>query len=223
MYMSTPFYEVYSHNSILVTSPSGLVTDTNGWAPLQDAPDVPSRAVPARPAAHAHWQQKLGQLFASDVAKGEWEKQDRSWPRRALTRARLSAYPAGFQLFEVQRLDGQTVGQWDRYLRSPFDKHIFRSPEEFGPHLAWILTGRPWDVDEGRSACECCYCSGVEQEKISTRYDNLHELFAESARPEKKPGTDTRSNVRHRLLQAAKKNRKFERDTGMLYVTRTRY
>lgn len=170
--MSNPFYTVHSTNHIVVTTPAEF---TNLSAPASGLtePTLPPRAERASEATEKRWRKKLGQFFAMDVIKPEWEAQGRAWPRRVV-QGRLQAFPTGFVLLTVPRADDSE--RRDHQLRSASSTLVFRSPEEFGPHLAWILTGQPRDA-EGDSACECCYCSGVPQEVVRKRYDSLHELF----------------------------------------------
>ena len=53
----------------------------------------------------------------------------------------------------------------------------FRSPEEFAPHLRWLMEDRPLHPS-GKSACGCKYCSEREQKKITPEY------FPQEAEPQ---------------------------------------
>jgi len=59
-------------------------------------------------------------------------------------------------------------GRIDHYL-SGFTTKKFRSPNEFCPHLLWLMKGMP-TTEEQHSTCDCCYCGGEPQKEINKRY-----------------------------------------------------
>ncbi|KAJ3412848.1 hypothetical protein HDV05_000189 [Chytridiales sp. JEL 0842] len=74
--------------------------------------------------------------------------------------AKLKALPEGYRLFQKLRSVGKKHS--DVYMFGHPRGNKFRSPNEFQPHLKWMLM---YVIGE-RSNCECIYCGGLPAVKI---------------------------------------------------------
>ena len=78
----------------------------------------------------------------------------------------MAKFPKGYFLYSDEIGDNHVLSRYDVYLYSMYsllsvshllltlagDDHKFRSPAEFIPHAAWLISGMP----PGR--CKCKYC-----------------------------------------------------------------
>ena len=201
----TSFYTVNVVSRVLVARVSAIASDAIVSEIPQSRPmsivvnedgfaiEVISGLEEASDRTHRHWLKKLGEFFVRDVLLDELKYRAVRWPRERIVQGRLQAFPAGYKLMTRVSLDAHNHERRDHLLYH--SKHSFRSPEEFGPHLAWLLTGQPRDID-GRSDCECCYCiaegSGVsrasQRQITAERYRDIHELFAATSRSRQRGG-----------------------------------
>lgn len=86
---------------------------------------------------------------------------------------RISDFPRNYKLFSVGR--GGKSSRKDHYLCG--GEHKFRSPQEFYPHLHWLL-----DNARGvKKPCLCQYCSGETQ-------DHVNKIFPLPPHRESPPG-----------------------------------
>lgn len=124
------------------------------------------------------WRKKLGEFLVQDLIVPIWESRPgRKWSREGISQGRLQLFPRGYSLYTVKRVGD--VGRSDHYLWCDRQRAEYRSPEEFAPHLLWILRGRNTDA-QGRPRCECLYCKpgGSTQREISARYRNVGQYFS---------------------------------------------
>lgn len=75
-----------------------------------------------------------------DVLVSELARQGLRWRKELVVQGFLHSFPPGYTLMSVPRLNDNDLE--DAYLCTPDGKRRWRSPEEFGPHLAWLLTGQ---------------------------------------------------------------------------------
>jgi len=75
----------------------------------------------------------------------------------------LSGFPQGYKLFSVERkTQGNGLSRKDHYLYG--GKHKYRSPQEFYPHLHWLLN----NARGVKEPCKCQYCDNTRsQEEIN--------------------------------------------------------
>ena len=125
------------------------------------------------------WRKKLGQFVTKDVIVPKWESQGKTWPKAGITQGRLESFPDGYVLYSVKRV--KDSGRCDHYLWCEKRKVEYRSPEEFAPHLAWIMQGRVRDAD-GKPTCRCWDCnqSGPSQDDILKGYKDVHKYFSQT-------------------------------------------
>ncbi|KAF9790947.1 hypothetical protein BJ322DRAFT_1216507 [Thelephora terrestris] len=76
---------------------------------------------------------------------------------------RISSFPKGYKLFSVERkIQGSDLSRKDHYLYG--GKHNYRSPQEFYPHLHWLLE----NAQGTKKPCICQYCDhDRSQEEIN--------------------------------------------------------
>lgn len=184
--INTQFYFAYTKNRVVVTVPccdsaNALPQGADIEAGEYDPSRLMSRAEPAPEKSQKWWRKKLGHFIAKDVLVEELVRGGRAWPRKSIMRGLLQSFPPGYTLMSVPRL--KDPDHKDNYLCSAAGQDRWRSPEEFGPHLAWLLTGQRRDV-HGQSACECLRCVKVRTGKspkqgdiTSDRYDDIDEYF----------------------------------------------
>ncbi|EKM50522.1 uncharacterized protein PHACADRAFT_152576 [Phanerochaete carnosa HHB-10118-sp] len=179
-----PFYTANTNNRVVVTSPGRDATDVDlslRRASMLKADGMPSRAMPAPEERQKWWKKKLGMFIVKDVLVDELDRNHHRWPRHAIVQGRLHSFPAGYTLMYIPRL--KDSDHKDVYLYSTDGKRKWRSPEEFGPHLAWLLTGQRRDI-AGRCVCECCVCikartgESPRQSNITRRYEDIDSYFA---------------------------------------------
>ncbi|EKM49056.1 uncharacterized protein PHACADRAFT_265873 [Phanerochaete carnosa HHB-10118-sp] len=139
-----------------------------------------ARSVRADENGHKNWKRKLGEYLVKDVLVQELRRRGIHWPKEDIVQGRLVSFPEGYELISVPRLgDAQ---RHDLYLIRPhYDDDEYRSPAEFGPHLAWLMAGQPRDAG-GRPVCDCCLCvklnAGKRPDVDHRKYTDIHDYFA---------------------------------------------
>lgn len=169
----TPYYTALEdpNRSLLykrvLVAPAKTCTDAGPFTvpapqPCADESDV-DVYVPADEAAVKRWHRKLGLLAARDALERDVA---RACPPG--TTVWLQELPSGYTLY-VHKKGHRHSPRRDYYLYGSRHTVAFRSPEEFAPHLVWLLSGQPMS-DGGVRECECKYCGSVRsQREINVR------------------------------------------------------
>ncbi|KAI9188193.1 hypothetical protein H9P43_002584 [Blastocladiella emersonii ATCC 22665] len=76
------------------------------------------------------------------------------------TKLRLTALPAGYKTFDHTRGTPSGGTRMDRYLAGHPSGRLFRSPNEFAPHLQWLFNKSDDPVAADDAGCPCVVCSG---------------------------------------------------------------
>ncbi|GJE91236.1 Clr2 domain-containing protein [Phanerochaete sordida] len=175
--LTAPCYTAHTSARVIITAPRRDATDVDSAI----HPDVYAvgkmleRADPAPESRQQLWRTKLGKFAVKDILIPALAANGHPWPRDKITQARLRAFPTGYTLVSVPRLVDDDHN--DAYLCTS-DGRRWRSPEEFGPHLAWLLTGQPSDL-RGRSGCECCVCVKERTGRIVKQSDITHDRYGD--------------------------------------------
>jgi len=157
---------------------------------------APPRSVPADESSQKNWKRKLGEFMVQDVLVKELQRRNIRWPKEDIVQGRLTSFPEGYMLVSVPRLGDSQHN--DLYLIPPHypDDDRYRSPAEFGPHLAWLMTGQPRGAN-GRPTCDCCLCEKLRTGKRGkvdhTRYKNVPDYFSA---PHKEAASSHRRQIR---------------------------
>lgn len=189
--IATPLYHVNVEDHVVITTLHQGTSDAN-------APQTPrvarrhrrgaperatgrARAVPADESTQTYWKKKSGEYLVKDVLVKELKRRDIRWPKEDIVQGRLASFPEGYTLVSVPRLTDNGTRK-DHYLISPhYDDDEFRSPAEFAPHLAWLMTGQPRDANR-RPTCNCCLCvklkTGHRPNVDHTKYQDIHNYFS---------------------------------------------
>ncbi|GBE81099.1 hypothetical protein BKA93DRAFT_820783 [Sparassis latifolia] len=101
----------------------------------------------------SHWKKKLGETVVSLVREDFDRRGIGIWPR--YEQALVVDFPKDYKLY-VHKSGDRHVPRGDAYLFGSHYVHVFRSPEEFTPHLKWLMRGSP--MKDGRRDCHCKYC-----------------------------------------------------------------
>ncbi|KAK9449596.1 uncharacterized protein V1518DRAFT_405441 [Limtongia smithiae] len=114
---------------------------------------------PATSSSYALYETKLGAAVASASEPGLATK----FPGRVFA---LSALPTGYRLFE-HRKRNKRGGRMraDVYMYGHPSGGRFRSPNEFIPHLLWLLS----DITRNRNNCACYLCGRPSSSKGASR------------------------------------------------------
>lgn len=119
-----------------------------------DEPTQINEYVPADVAVTKRWLNKLGMIAVWDVVYGAYRDAGRDWDPNATVL--LQRFPRGYALY-IHRKGHKDDPRKDYYLYGSRHVKTFRSPEEFAPHLTWILSGQPMNAN-GKRDCICKYC-----------------------------------------------------------------
>jgi hypothetical protein len=191
MQVSTPLYTVRVEDGVLITRLRAAATDAlvdrTNTAALTSSSNVEDdgptswlpRATVAADKTQVRWRKKIGEDLVVDVEAihAEWNREGRSWARSEITQARLEAFPVGYVLYSIKR--PSDFGRLDHSLYCESLGTEYRSPEQFAPHLAWIMEGQQRN-SFGKTLCKCSHCnkSGPAQKEISQRYEDVRAHFA---------------------------------------------
>lgn len=125
-----------------------------------------------------HWKRKLGWFVVEHVLQPDFHRgtgQTLPEPDYAM----LYDFPKNYKLY-VHRKGHRHDPREDAYLYGSRYVHVFRSPEEFAPHLKWLMDGSPLKPS-GDPNCKCKYCDPTRKQR---------EISAELHHKKKNPDND---------------------------------
>ena len=123
-----------------------------------------------------------------DVLIDYLDRQGRKWSREGITQGRLEAFPSGYILYTSTRIDNPL--HFNHHLFCADTRMEFRSPQEFAPHLAWLMKGQV-----GRCGCLPCNPKGPSQGEISARYKDINDYFSKPPPPSKNDSTEEQQRL----------------------------
>lgn len=165
----TPYYTALEdpNRSLLykrvLVAPAETCSDAGPFTVPAQQPSANESDVDVYAPAVKRWHRKLGLLAARDVL--ECGAGQACTPGTAVW---LQGLPTGYALY-VHKKGHRHSPRRDYYLYGSRHVPVFSSPEEFAPHLVWLLSGQPTD-DGAMRACQCKYCGNVRsQREINVR------------------------------------------------------
>ncbi|KAH9949563.1 hypothetical protein B0H21DRAFT_836599 [Amylocystis lapponica] len=128
--------------------------------------------VEANQATYDMWRQKLGETLTLVEVKPHMQSKGERFTGVS-DRSMLHAFPENYKLFKHRSQD-RRVPRLDYYLYGSVHVKCFRSPNEFMPHLHWLMKGAPLKRG-GRPDCQCQYCSAKTQKEVNEIYFPGHD------------------------------------------------
>ncbi|CAG8490792.1 13295_t:CDS:2 [Acaulospora morrowiae] len=150
------------------------------------------------------WLKKLGQSLA------QWLRENGDYTINE-DQEKLLNFPEGYFLYEYTNMNPDGTKSTDVYL---FGAHKFRSPDEFAPHLKWL-------VSKESHSCSCVYCPVPSNSKTSKAEDDKAvELIPETNEMiEIKPDPD---NIMENIPETDTKPVKVERNSSTIPTSSSR-